>query len=262
MNNYMKIYLLLFCASVLNAACSLDHVIIGVNEDGISGTSDDDVLFVDCSQKYRNAANSNADWYYPLSSSIYSSYKYRIGEPGFDCFQSGDEDAGYTYDPNRALSGQPTVDYNLVIECVSLASGFRAVYKDYPQFTIDAEGQSFDYSSIHYQHDDAHMHMSYQGVESGNLYWVSWKITDTTGAYEDSQVFTFVFNVQPELGDIYIDGLVDIKDLESFLLSWLNSDGSKANDFYERADIDRSGQVDIIDFAILADNWMNNSIIN
>ena len=261
MKKYMKMLLLLMMSSVLHGACSLDHVIIGVNEDGLAGTADDNVLFVDCWQKYRNAENAGGDWYYPLSSSFFSSYKYRIGEPGFDSFQSDDEDAAYTYDPNRALVGQPTVDYNLVVECVAISPDFRAVYKDYPQFTIDQVGQSFDYSSIHKQHSDAHMHMSYQGVESDELYWVSWQITDTTGTYEDSAVFTFVFNVQPELGDVYVDGVIDIKDFENYLAYWMESDGSKANDYYERADIDRSGQVDLADFAILVNNWMK-SIIN
>jgi hypothetical protein len=137
----------------VQADCSLDHFIIGCNQDGIEGTDDDNQLFVDCRQKYRHSGETEyANWFYPLSESIFSSFRYRIGEPGFDTFQNTNPNAAYTYDPNRTLAGDPDVDYDVIIECVDRSEGLRAVHKDYPQFTIDAVGQTFSHSYIYHRH--------------------------------------------------------------------------------------------------------------
>ena len=77
----------LICLSygvAVRADCPLDHLLIGCNRDGVEGTDDDTKLFVDCSQKYRDSGETDhANWFYPLQKSIFSSYGYRIGEPGF-----------------------------------------------------------------------------------------------------------------------------------------------------------------------------------
>jgi len=255
--NIFLIFFFSFINLPVYAECPLDHLIIGINEDGISGTDDDNKLFVDCRQKYRSSGTPPyVNWYYPLSESIYSDYKWRIGEPGFDGFQGTNPSAGYNYDPNRCLAGTPNQDYRIMIECISISSGLRAVHKDYPQFTIDQMGQAFNHSEIHALRGVPHMHMSYQAVDGTSLFWITWQMYDVLGPYEPSKPFTLVFNTQPLAGDLVVDGTVDIYDLAELSYYWLRDEGSRDNDYYERADSNRDGTVNLLDFAMLASNWL------
>ena len=54
-----------------------------------------------------------------------------------------------------------------------------------------------------------------------------------------------------------VDGKVDAVDLVEFSYYWLENKGSRANDYYERADANRDGKVDFYDFALMASNWKN-----
>jgi hypothetical protein len=249
---------LTFCLSV-RADCPLDHFIIGRNSDGIEDTDDDNRLFVDCSQKYRDSGLTEyANWFYPLQQSIFPSYPYRIGEPGFDMFQV-DNPSALTYDPNRALEGDPNVDYEIIVVCTALSPGMRAVHKDYPQFTIDAVGQTFSHSYIHSLRGDPHMHMSYQATDGENLQWITFRIFDAVedgNQYEPSEPFTIVFNAEPLAGDLAVNGRVDRRDLSRLCRYWLAPASSMENDYCERADTNRDGRVDFVDFAHMASNWL------
>ena len=146
----------------------------------------------------------------------------------------------------------------MIIECVSMSPGIRAVHKDYPQFTIDQAGYAFNHSQIHATRDNAHMHMSYQAVDGSSLFWVTWQVYDVLEdslQYEVSDPFTIVFNIEPLSGDLVVDGVVDNNDLDAFCYYWLRDNGSIYNDFYERADTNRDGLVDWFDFTLLANNW-------
>jgi Dockerin type I domain len=252
--------LALAAGTIAQAECPLDHLTIGCNRDGVEGTADDHTLFVDCSQKYRDSGQTKyANWFYPLNKSIFPSYSYRIGEPGFDIFQSTDTHASYTYDPNRALAGEPDIDYSIVVECVAMSPGLRAVHKEYPQFTIGETGDRFNHSYIHGLRGDGHMHMSYQATDGETLHWITFRLYDglDDGApYESSEPFTIVFNTAPAAGDLVVDGIVDMADLAQLTDCWLASDCSRQNDYCERADANRDGVVDVFDFALLASNWL------
>ena len=260
-NVWGPVMLVLAVCPVARAECSLDHLIIGCNRDGIEGTEDDRRLFVDCGQKYRHSGQDEyADWFYPLRKSIFLSYAYRIGEPGFDVFQSTGAHLGHSYDPNRALAGDPDIDYSIVVECVALSPGLRAVHKEYPQFTIAAVGERFSHSQIHSQRDNGHIHMSYQAVDGENLHWITFRLYDELDdgeQYVPSEPFTIVFNAEPLAGDLVVDGVVDLADLVALTDCWLAADSSRENDFQERADANRDGWVDIVDFALLAANWLS-----
>ena len=250
---------LLVCLSCLTSAradCPLDHFLVGCNQDGIEGTEDDAKLFVDCSQKYRDSGETDhANWFYPLRKSIFSSYGYRIGEPGFDVLQSANPNAGYTYDPNRAPAGEPDLDYGVIVECVALSDGLRAVHKEYPQFTIAGAGESFDHSSIHALRGDGHVHLSYQAVDGERLHWITYRLHDWFGRYESSEPFTIVFNVEPLAGNLVVDDAVGFADLAALSQCWLRQDAARRNDYWERADTNRNGAVNLIDFARMAANW-------
>lgn len=252
--------IILALASLTTADCPFDHLIIGCNEDGTEGTSDDNKLFVDCEEKYRNSGPPEyLNWYYPLNESIYTEYKWRISEPGFNGFQDTNPSSGHTYDPNRCLTGVPDTDYRIMVECIALSPGLRAVHKDYPQFTIDQAGQSFNHSYIHNLYGDAHMHMSYQAVDGENLFWITWQMHDAiedANQYGPSEPFTIVFNREPLSGDLAVDGTVDSNDLAELCYYWLSGNGSIHNDYYERADANRDEAVDFSDFALLAANWL------
>jgi hypothetical protein len=241
------------------AECPLDHFIIGCNRDGVFGTSDDRTLFLDSGQKYRNSGQTPyGNWFYPLQESIFASYRYRIGEPGFDLFQAVSPGASITYDPNHSLAGEPDLDYRIIIECVALAPGVRPVHKDYPQFTLDAVGQSFDHSAIHSLRGDSHIHMSFQATDGTALRWISFRVFDSLEDddwYEPSEPVTIVFNVEPLAGDLVVDGAVGPADLAQLSRHWLSPESNRRNDFCERADADRDGVVNLVDFARMAANW-------
>lgn len=257
----INLAMVLIVPAILFADCPLDHLIIGCNRDGVMGTEDDMKLFLDCRHKYRHSGDTDFEnWFYPLHESIFPSYPYRLGEPGFDMFQiSG---AGSTYDPNRCLIGQPNVDYSLNVEVVSLSPGLRVVHKEYPQFTIDQAGQYFNHSSIHESRGDAHMHLSYQAVDNFNLHWVTYCVYDgfadssEPNHYETSEPVTIAFIKEPLAGDLVVDGTVDAKDITRFGYYWLDDEGDRTNDYYERADANRDSVVDFLDFALLASNWL------
>lgn len=244
---------------VAHADCPLDHFIIGCNRDGIFGTTDDRILFVDCRQKYRNSSDTAyGNWFYPLQESIFSGYRHRIGEPGFDLFQAVSPSSSTTYEPNSSPAGEPDIDFRITVECVALSPGLRAVHKDYPQFTLDEVGQTFDHSAIHALRDDSHIHMSYQATDGSGLRWISFRVFDSLDdgdPYEPSEPFTIVFNVQPKAGDLAVDGVVDWADLARLGRYWLSSESSRRNDYCERADADRNGAVNLFDFARMAANW-------
>jgi Dockerin type I domain len=252
--------LTLATATIVRAECPLDHLTIGCNRDGIEGTADDRMLFVDCSQKYRDSGPAQyTNWFYPLNKSIFPSYSYRIGEPGFDAFQCTDTHDSHTYDPNRALGGEPEIDYSIVVECVAVSPGLRALHKEYPQFTIGETGDRFNHSYIYNLRGDGHIHMSYQATGGETLHWITFRLydeLDDADPYESSEPFTIVFNTAPAAGDLVVDGIVDIADLAQLTDCWLATDCSRQNDYCERADANRDGVVDMLDFAMLASNWL------
>jgi hypothetical protein len=247
------------CGSPARAGCPLDHFLIGCNRDGIEGTEDDHTLFVDCVQKYRHSGQMEyVNWFYPLQKSIFPSYSYRIGEPGFDLFQAFYPGEVLTCDPNRSPPGHPDLDYRIVVECVAISAGLRAVHKDYPQFTLDRAGQSFDHSYIHNLRGDSHIHMSYQATDGASLQWITFRVRDSLDdgdQFAPSEPFTIAFNAAPLEGDLAVDGVVDTMDLMEFSHYWLRPGSSRHNDYWERADSNRDGRVDLQDFARLASNW-------
>ena len=257
--NIAALIIILTAPTTVQAACPLDHFIIGCNRDGVEGTDDDKKLSVDCSQKYRDSGESEyANWFYPLRRSIFPGYSHRIGEPGFDAFQSTNPNEAHTYDPNRALTGNPDADYSIVVECVNISAGLRAVHKDYPQFTIDAAGRGFSHSYLYHLRGDSHVHMSYQAVDDENLHWITFRLydgLDDGDQYEPSEPFTIVFNTEPLAGDLAVDGVVDAADLLELSHYWLSADAGRDNDYCERGDANRDGAVNLMDFALMASNW-------
>lgn len=236
--------------------CSLDHLSIGCNQDGIVGTDDDAKLFIDSSQKYRHSdpANPNGNtwlnWYYPLYPSVVYS-PYYIGEPGFQ---------EITDDPCKALQGTPNADYRIIIECLDIADGFCAVKIN--DFNINQPGDSFNLS----QYAEAHVHVNYIGQDRDTLKWITFyaydeladpgATPDDPNGYFPSEPFTIVFAQEPLPGDIAVDGIVEINDLVKFSSHWTKGLAERKNDFYERDDCNRDGYVDMIDYAMLADNWL------
>ena len=253
--------LLLGPSGGLRADCPLDHLVIGCNEDGIAGTEDDHKLFVDRQYKYRHSGELEYEnWYYPLAESIVGGdWPWRIGEPGFDLLEDGHTHDEDEHEAEHGLVGEPEQDYRIIVECVALSPGLRAQHKEYPQFTLDEAGDSFDHSAIHAMRGDPHMHMSYQAVDGQQLKWITFRLHDELadgGQYESSEPFTIVFNVEPPAGDLVVDGQVGVDDLAELSYYWLAEGGSRHNDYFERADANRDGRVDFADFGLLALNWL------
>ncbi len=237
-------------AELCFADCPLDHFLIGCNPDGIIGTIDDNKLFVDCTQKYRHSDPDNSGeatwlhWHYPL---YYNSRydRWQIGEPGFDVINESD--------PNRQLSGTANTDHRIIIECVSIKAGF-STRESVLGILLDEAGDSFNHSEL----SDTHLHLEYHApAPSGEteLQWITYIIYDELGNYEPSEPFSVVFVKDAPAGDLAIDGKVDMKDLAEFCYYWLETNGSKENDYYERADANKDGYVNFADFALFALNW-------
>lgn len=231
------------------AECPLDHFEIGCNRDGITGTADDNELFVDCSQIYRHSDPAHNEdptwlyWHYPLYYSVIY-HDYTIGEPGFDTIKADD--------PNHCLSGTPMVDYDIIIEVVSISPGLRGVFQGSPAFTLSQAGDSFNHSSF----SDPHMHFTWRAPTNSQLYWITFRMHDTKGKYLPSEPFSMVLVEDPPVGDLVIDGKVDWNDLAEFCYFWLQDNGDRSNDYYERADVNKDGKVDFKDFCLLASNWL------
>lgn len=234
-----------------NADCPLDHFLIGCNPDGIIGTSDDYKLFVDCTQKYRHSDPLHSgnptwlNWHYPL---YYNPRydRYAIGEPGFDTIKAED--------PNRQLQGTANVEYRIIIECISIKQGLIAKNSALG-IELNESGDAINHSSL----SDTHLHLEYRvTAPSGgtDLQWITYVIYDQLGKYEQSEPFSVVFVKYPLSGDLVVDGAVDMNDLAELCYYWLQDNGSKSNDYYERADTNRDGKVDFIDFSLLASNWL------
>ncbi|MDD5328205.1 MAG: dockerin type I domain-containing protein [Phycisphaerae bacterium] len=245
---------LLICASLHSfcfADCPLDHFLIGCNADGMTGTEDDNKLFVDCNQKYRHSDPNNSgvstwlNWHYPLCYNIRYD-RYQIGEPGFDIIKADD--------PNRQLQGTANLDYQIIIECISIAPDFIAKNSTLG-IELNQPGDWINHSAL----SDPHLHLEYRApAPSGatNLLWIMYIIYDNFGNYESSEPFGLAFVKDPPSGDLVIDGAVDGSDLAELCYYWLEDNGERSNDYYERADADKNGIVNLFDFAMLASNWL------
>jgi len=253
LNLMVGIVLIRVICACASGSCPLDHLLIGCNRDGVAGTDDDMKLFVDCTLKYRHSdPNHSGDptWlnrHYPL---YYSERydRYQIGEPGFELI---------TDDPNRRLGGTADVDYRIMIECVSITSGF-AVRNSSLGVTFDEPGDSFNHSSLL----DPHLRLQYRAASPAggtDLHWITYRLYDEiadANQYEPSEAITVVFASEPPAGDLAVDGIVDAYDFAMLGHYWLRGDGDISNDYYERADANRDGFVDLLDLVLLASNWL------
>jgi len=235
-----------------DSGCSLDHLGIGFNADGISGTPDDKKLFLDCSQKYRHSDPAHSGdptwlhWHYPLYYNIRYD-RYNIGEPGF----------GMIDETGRQLAGTRNVDYRIMIECVSITPGFSARQILYGVL-LDEPNDVFNHSAL----PEDHLHLQYRApAPSGgtDLHWITYRIYDSLAdgdQYEPSEPVTVVFVKDPPAGDVVVDGTVDVLDVIRFCGYWLSDQADKVNDFYERADTNRDGRVNLEDLSLLTGNWL------
>jgi hypothetical protein len=171
-------------------------------------------------------------------------HNYTIGEPGFDTLKADE--------PNYCLTGTPMVDYDLMVEVVSISLGLTGTYVGSPAFTISEAGDTFNHSSF----PDPHMHFTWRAPTADRLYWITFSMYDALGKYQPSDDFSLVFVKDPLAGDLIIDGLVDMNDLAELCYYWLEDNGNRSNDYYERADANKDSLVNFLDFALLASNWL------
>jgi hypothetical protein len=251
----ISVAVILIFSTTAAADCPLDHLLIGCNPDGVAGTEDDMKLFVDCTIKYRHSDPNQSgeatwlNWYYPLYYNERND-RYQIDEPGFELIEDSD--------PNRRLKGSLDVEHRIIIRCLSIAPGFT-VWNSTIGIVFDTPGDIFDYSSSW----DTHLHLQYRTaalIGQTDLFWVTLQIYDeieSAGQYGISEPFSIIFVSEPLAGDLAVDGKVDAADLVEFSYYWLENKGSRANDYYERADANRDGNVDFYDFALMASNWKN-----
>ena len=224
------------------AACSLDHLLIGCNPDGDPNTTqDNNQLFFNCGQKYRHTPENWLSSYYTIPLSFFGDY--RLGEPGVDVTTTG----------TQAITGTKNIDYRIMIECVSISDNISVL--NGTTIVLSKAGDTFNHSAL----SDNHVHLTYyvpNASGAAKLQWVTLQLYDTMGRYQPSEPCTIAFCQKPPAGDIAVDGYVDTADLADFCSKWLMNKAAISNDFYERADINRDGTVDMVDFAVMYENWL------
>lgn len=248
------IFFMLCSLSYVQAACSLDHILVGCNPDGDPNTLDDnDILYLDCFKKYRRCTLEGnwpddywKNWYYAMEPG-WGGICY-LGEPGLD----------FVDDPNST----PQDNYNLKVECIALSDNL-AVLDDSLNILIEQPGDTFDYTTS--GNPAPHVHLTYRVSAGGEnqTQWFTFHIYDVLGNYQPSEECTIVF-CQPVIpGDIAVDDVVDIADLEKLAENWLlvsdetqiNIFGQAAIDSFNGTDINRDYQIDFMDFVLLGENW-------
>lgn len=257
MKNFCLTVFIIFALCLISparAACPLDHIIICCNPDGDPNTpADNNVLYFDYTEKYKRSTLEGdwpddywKNWYYPMSPGWGGSCY--LGEPGLD----------FTDDPNRTPQGS----YDLKVECIALSADLTALDSNL-QVLIDQPGDIFSYASS--SNPVSHVHLTYR-VAAGGQYqtqWFTFRIYDALNNYQMSEECTILFCQPAVPGDIYVDGVVDILDLETLSEYWLSvSNQTQLNIFAQAAidsfngtDINRDYHIDVIDFAQMAENW-------
>jgi len=247
------ILLTAYTGTLVQAACPLDHILIGCNPDGEPNTLDDTMLYMDYSNKYkRSTLEGNwpedyyKNWYYPMSPGFGGAYF--LGEPGLD----------FVNDPNKT----PQLSFDLKVECVDLSSDLIVLDSDM-QPLIEQAGDIFNYTS---NQTATHLHLNYRVAVGGQdqTQWFTFRVYDALNYYQPSETCTLIFCQPPIPGDVYVDNVVDVLDLEKLVAYWLlfsnqtllNIDGLAAIDVFDGTDINRDYNVDFADFSILANYWL------
>lgn len=264
----LSLMLIMINLTAALADCPLDHFFIGINEDGITGTEDDNKLFVDCRINYRHSDKTEQTdflyWYYEMSLSGFVG-DYVKDEPGFDyIYESGQ---AFLVDPNRAIDPNltPDTDYRIMVECLSISPGLKVIKEGEGAFEITQPGESFNHSYYAKPKPpqnviNPHIHLKFRAPDNKNMYWVTFFMYDDIAdgnQFEPSEPFSIVFNKRPQDGDLVIDGRVDMADLAELAYYWLKQDAGRKNDYFQRADANRNGKVDAADFSMLAANWLS-----
>ncbi len=257
----------------LQAACPFDHLVIGCNPDNEPNTLDDNVLIIDTTDLYRRSDPNNRDqhtwlhWHYPL---FPFGDKHYIAEPGFGQFHHPDEAGVFQFeDPNRCLVGVKDVDYRIMVECLDISPDFEAYISLGGDPVLTSPNDAFNHSNV--SGSTGHMHLYYLAPDT-QPHWITFRVYDAfynpgppeTG-YCPSEPITVVFGSQPIPGDIYVDGSVNLLDLEKLAFFWLslpesteyNTYGQAKIDMFDRADINRDYGVNFLDFSMLAQNWLS-----
>ena len=258
------ICILLFTNSLF-AGCPLDHVAIGCNPDGTWATADDYELCYDKTQLYRKSDPANpgvATWanrFYPLQGPDY-----------WGCYYSDQPGFGQMWDLNNTehkLNGQRNTDYRLIAECTRISANFWAEDASYNKIFQQA-GDKFNISN----YDENHVHFFFVTQEPDKTHWISFIVYENVdfpapydpnnSLYVAAAEYTIVFGKEPEKGDIFVDGKIDGCDLAILGRQWLQNalyDDLLKTDYFERADINKDGAVNFVDYACLASNWENQS---
>ncbi len=258
---YYRIFLLITMLTAhVQAYCIQDHLFIGCNQDGITGTDDDQKLFIDCRHKYRNAS---PQWHYSLYQSGFNQRNWVINEPGFDEIHDPNEPPSDhpLKDPNSSPQGTRNTDYQIWIECVDISENFKVCNLD-ESILLDEPGDAFNHS-YYSAANDGHLHLWYiytnlsaSDPAPTGLLWATFRVYDNLGPYHSSEPFTVVFVSDPLSGDIVVDNFVNLADFAFISRYWLSTDASTINDYQQRADHDRSGTVDLLDLIALLENYL------
>lgn len=246
------LYLFVCTANITQAACPLDHISIGCNFDNEPNTLDDTQLYLDVSKKYRRSIIEGSwpqdyykNWYYQMLPSGWGG-GYLLGEPGLD----------FVSDPNQ----KPQLDFDLKIECVGISDGL-IVLDTNMQPLIEQPGEIFDYTA---NPSYTHVHLTYRATTDTQSQWFTFYVYDALGNYEPSEICTIVFCRPPMPGDIHVDRVVDILDLDKLCAFWLAQteetqlaiDGLAALDVFDGTDINRDYRINMLDFSQVAQNWL------
>jgi hypothetical protein len=165
-------------ASAVLAECPLDHLKVGQD----AGT-----LILDTSQLYRHW---NTDYGTNPDPFGQEYYEFEAIDPFFGGgFTRVEPGFAEITDPTFALRGIRGTDYNIVLERVFATPGLL-FFDDSMQQVLTVDGATYPLSN----YVDHHVHMRYvlpAGMDPTLPYTVSYRLTDSTGTYADSEVYSF-----------------------------------------------------------------------
>ncbi len=178
-----------------------------------------------------------------------------IGSNGYLTFGQGDVEfeamLEYHFDMPRisAFFTDLTPSDNQSISYIQTDDRFVVTYQDIPVFGDKAAANTFQ---VELFFADGAIRMSYLNLNASGVIAGLSDGRGLPGFFEESNLLSYLNCC--DCGDTNGDSVVDLSDLCDFALVWLQADCT-GPDWCQRADFDRSGQVDLLDWRMMSENW-------
>jgi hypothetical protein len=228
--------ILVISSSAVWAGCPYDHFRVGQKNGKLFVDMANSTLYCHWNADYSSNPRPYVESYYEFMSKYGGGYI--RAEPGFSV----------TTISQYEFEGVSGIDYKIYVQRVYATTGL-SLYSSL-QSILEHDGDTFCLSD----YDDLHVHFQYVVAENPDQHYeVQYRLIDSTGKYESSDVFSVCFGSYIP-GDANKDGKVDVGDLGILAANY----GTTENATWEKGDFTGEGTVDVGDLGILAANYGTN----